>query len=388
MESSTSLIGDNAEGIIVPSSPWPTSKANILLSLEHIPVESWDEIVAGFDGVCQEMTVAFARDRWPHVKLEPVVFVNDGEIVAGALVMIQHMPLHLSKLAVIKWGPAIKDEANGICKAVFGQSIDLLMEEYAHQRGMMLSIMARAPRRKNAECVQFLSFRGFKPGSGLKFPNRYLVNLRLDDDAQRKSLAQKWRYHLHKSEREGLVFERATRDRLPEFDRLYHLMSDRKRFPDHSAYETLPDLMRENVEALRPELFFVSKDGTIVAGALIFTAGRTATYLYGATSDEALPLRAGYFMQWNIVRWLRDNTRADFYDLGGTDGFQGLHQFKKGLVGSEGIISPVPPTHNYATNPVALVVGTAAFAARDGYHELKHLINWMRSDMARPNQEH
>ena len=89
------------------------------------------------------------------------------------------------------------------------------------------------------------------------------------------------------------------------------------------------------------------KNGEVVAGAVIFTAGRTAAYLYGATNDDALPLRAGYFMQWNIIRWLRDNTRAEFYDLGGTDGFQGLHQFKKGLVGTEGLITPVPPICNY-----------------------------------------
>ena len=184
------------------------------------------------------------------------------------------------------------------------------------------------------------------------------------------------------------MFERASRDQLPEFDRLYHAMTDRKKFPDYSAYDTVPKLMDASVEALRPELFFVKKDDEIVAGALIFTAGRTAVYLYGATNDRALPLRAGYFLQWNIIRWLRDNTGADHYDLGGTDGFQGLHQFKKGMVGGEGVITPVPPIYNFASNPVALVLGTAAYAARDGLHELKRFINWLRNDMARPNQGH
>ena len=361
-------------------------KVQILLSLKRISPDKWDEIISGFDGVCQEMTAVFARHRWPEVELEPVLMFNQGEPVAGALVMIQRLPLGLAKLAVVKWGPALKDETNDHCMAIYGQAIDLLIAEYAEKRGMMLSVMARAPRGKSTECVDFLDWRGFKRGSGLLFPNRYMINLRLDDAAQRKSFLQKWRYHLNKSEKQGLVFEHASRDQLPEFDRLYEAMADRKKFPDYSAYDTVPELMASEVEALRPELFFVKKDDEIVAGAVIFTAGRTAVYLYGATSDAALPLRAGYFLHWHIIRWLRDNTRADLYDLGGTDGFQGLHQFKKGMVGTAGIISPVPAICNFASNPVAYVVGTAAYAARDGLQQTKRFINWMRNDMARPDQ--
>ena len=367
--------------------PPKREKVQILLSLKRVKPDKWDEIVSTFDGVCQEMTAVFARNRWPEVALEPVLMFNQGEPVAGALVMIQRLPLGLAKLAVVKWGPALKDETSGHCKAIYGQAIDLLISEYAEKRGMMLSVMARAPRRENAECIEFLNWRGFKRGSGLLFPNRYMVKLRLDDEARRKSFLQKWRYHLNKSEKQGLEFERATPDQLPEFDRLYQAMADRKKFPDYSAYETIPKLLASKVEALRPELFFVRKDGKIVAGALIFIAGRTAAYLYGATADEALPLRAGYFLHWHIIRWLRDNTRADLYDLGGTDGFQGLHQFKKGMVGTAGIISPVPPITNYASNPVALVVGSAAYAARDGLQQTKRFINWLRNDMARPDQE-
>jgi lipid II:glycine glycyltransferase (peptidoglycan interpeptide bridge formation enzyme) len=83
----------------------------------------------------------------------------------------------------------------------------------------------------------------------------------------------------------------------------------------------------------RPELFFVRKDGEIVAGAIVFKGGDRAVYLYGATLDKALPLRAGYFLHWHIARWLRDNTQAEWYDLGRDRRLSGLHQFKKGLVG-------------------------------------------------------
>ncbi|MBU1176541.1 MAG: GNAT family N-acetyltransferase [Alphaproteobacteria bacterium] len=393
MDANTSTATEKARDVTAPPQSAaeverPTGKReHVQLKLKRIPLDKWDALVATFDGVCQEMTAVFAKRRWPKVDLEPVVMLNKGEAVAGALVMIQRLPLGLAKLAIVKWGPALRNETGGQCQAIYAQAIDLLVEEYAEKRGMMLSVMARAPRRKGAECVEFLAWRGFRRGSGLLFPERYMVKLRYDDKVLRAGLLQKWRYHLGKSEKEDLVFEHAAPDRLPEFDRLYQAMADRKKFPDYSAYDTLPDLLASTSEALRPELFFVTKDGQLLAGAVIFTAGRTAVYLYGATADEALPLRAGYFMHWQIMRWLRDNTGADLYDLGGTDGFQGLRQFKKGMVGSTGIIAPVPPIYNFASNPLALFVGTAAYAARDAVQQTKRFINWMRTDMARPNQE-
>ncbi len=184
-----------------------------------------------------------------------------------------------------------------------------------------------------------------------------------------------------------MSFEHAPASRLPEFAALYEKMLDRKRFSDHSAYDTVPALMKMTNDVLRPELFFVRHDNEVIAGAIIFKAGDRAVYLYGATNDRALPLRAGYFMHWHIIRWLRDNTPAHWYDLGGTDGFHGLHQFKKGMVGDKGVIQPVPPVANYASHWWPRLAGNAAFLARDGAHWLKREIDRLRADKAKPDQK-
>jgi hypothetical protein len=183
-----------------------------------------------------------------------------------------------------------------------------------------------------------------------------------------------------------LSFERAGPERAGEFDALYGAMTDRKRFPDHSAYDTLPALFSTPVAALRPELFFVRHGADVVAGAVIFKAGDTGVYLFGATDDRALPLRAGYFLHWHIIRWLRDNTEARWYDLGGTDGFHGLHQFKKGMVGAAGAISTVPPVANTG-RPLPLLLGSAAFAGRDLYHSMRRVIEGRFSGKAKPDQQ-
>ena len=345
----------------------------------------WDAVISGFDGVCQEQLFAFAAIRWPGVTPEPRLFERNGRIVGGALVMVQRLPLGLSQIAIIKWGPMQADRNAPDAAALYAGMVEALVTEYAVQRGMMLSVLPHASMGERNEEYLTLKARGFKRGAVLRFPDRYLVNLRLSDEAQRKSFGQTWRRQLNKSEKSDLSFEHAGPERLEEFKTLYAAMSDRKQFPDYSAFDTLDALMAMD-EPLRPELFFVRHGGEVVYGALIFKAGERAVYLYGASNDLALPLRAGYFMHWHVIRWLRDHTKAHWYDLGGTDGFQGLHQFKKGMVGDMGLIRPVPPVANYASRPLAYALGAGAFAAREAYNELRRRIEMIRPNRARPDQ--
>lgn len=352
----------------------------------------WDRVIAGFDEVCQEQMHAFAATRWPSVGQEPMLFLRDGEVVGGALVMIQGLPLRLGQIAVSKWAPMLRDAARPDAEAIRAEIVEAMVAEYADRRGLMLSVLPRASITPANVAYDRLMARGFKRGSELGFPDRYIVSLRLSDEEQRKSFQQTWRRQLNKSEKAGLSFEHAGPEAIGAFDALYEAMTDRKQFSDHSAFETVPALMNVDAPGLRPELFFVRHEGEVVAGALIFKAGDRAVYLYGATNEMALPLRAGYFLQWNVIRWLRDNTTATWYDLGGTDGFQGLHQFKKGMVGDAGVIRPVPPVANYASRPLAYLLGSGAFAARDAVYALRRVIAAWRNpktkgDQARSSRE-
>jgi lipid II:glycine glycyltransferase (peptidoglycan interpeptide bridge formation enzyme) len=353
---------------------------------QRVPPTGFDTSISNFDGVVQEMTVAFAAARWPRVTLEPWLYTIGDELVAAALVMVQKLPLSIGKLAIVKWGPILAREDHVERENIHQAAVAHLQSEYSLRQRMMLTIMARADRPPSLNAHERLVSSGFHAGSKLLFPDRYLVNLRLSDAEQRQSFQQKWRYHLNKSEKENLSFTVAEASDLPVFDQLYTSMSDRKRFPDHSAYGTVQSLFASPTRDLHPRIFLVHHGEIPVAGALIFTAGKTAVYLYGATNDEALRLRAGYFMHARLISWLRDNTRADWYDLGGTDGFHGLHQFKKGMIGRAGLITPVPPMANFAAHPKARVLGTVAYGIKDRLHGVRRLIDRHRGSMAQPDQ--
>lgn len=369
----------------VPSQPKADGASRVQpLAMTKVPLDQWDGYAATFDALCQEQLMAFAGLRWPNTTPEAWVFKQGGQVVGGTLIITQHLPFGLGAIAIAKWGPMPADMGRPDAAQLYAGMVEAMIEEYSKARGMMISIVCRAAVDGDTSQLDHLSDRGFKPGVLLNYPLRYVVRLGLGDDEQRRSLDQKWRRQLNKSLKQGLVFEHGGAERLPEFTALYENMLARKRFADYSAYETIPELVALKYEQARPELFFVRKDGDVIAGAIIFKGGDRAVYLYGATTDEALPLRAGYFLHWNIVHWLRDNTPAKWYDLGGTDGFFGLHQFKKGLVGSAGCITPVPRVMNYADNRLAYLLGNSALWAREGFHEVLRRLNRLRKDRAQP----
>lgn len=373
----------------MPFEPDPSrpARAPVRLEAERLPREAYDRALESFDGVNQEVTAAFAESRWPMLELEPWIYRLDGKPVAAALVMVWSVPGRLCSIAALKRGPVLADETSPLRAEIYGAALDHLTAEYAHRRRMMLSVFPRAEIEPVMGAVESLEARGFRPGARMPYPNFYFVRIAATAAAQRSTYAQKWRYHLNKSEKQGLAFEAAGADQLPRFAALYEAMCSRKKFPDYSAYRTLPHLLRELPESLKPRLFFVTKDGEDLAGAVIFTAGRTAAYLYGATVEKALPLRAGYFMHDRILDWLRANTRAQWYDLGGTDGFHGLHQFKKGMVGTEGLISPTPPVANFAARRRAKLLGLVVYTIRNSAQSIRGVITSAMSGLARPDQD-
>ncbi|MBJ7577077.1 peptidoglycan bridge formation glycyltransferase FemA/FemB family protein [Devosia sp. MC532] len=357
----------------------------IELTRRLVSADDWDAIISGFDTVCQEQIFAFAQLRWPSVTLEPNLFYVSNVPVGGVLIMIQRLPGGLSSIAIAKWAPMIADTQHPEADAIYNAMVAALKAEYADKRGMLVSILPHASTDPHNADYAALRGAGFKRGYALTYPDRYLVKLQLSEAELRASFDQTWRRQLTKSEKNNLRFEHAPPEQLGAFKLLYAAMSERKLFPDFSAFDTLDKLFVLD-PTLRPELFYVYEGDALVAGAVIFKAGKRAVYLYGATNAAALPLRAGYFLHFHIIQWLSQSTDAEWYDLGGTDGFLGLHQFKKGMVGSRGVITPVPPVVNYASNPLAYALGVGALGAREMLHRLRRTLSRANRNIAQSDQ--
>ena len=199
---------------------------------------------------------------------------------------------------------------------------------------------------------------GFERSSELRFPDRYFVNLQSADDEQRKSLHQKWRYHLKKSEKEGLSFEHARPDAMADSTALYEAMRDRKSFADHSAYGTLPALMKVEDAGATARIVLRSPQRRSHRRRIDLQGRRPRVYLYGATNDRALPLRAGYFMHWHIIRWLA-TTRGPLVRPRRHRRLPRPPSVQEGNGRRQRCDQPVPPVANYAAHRLPCLIGRA-----------------------------
>ena len=331
------------------------------LSWRVVDELQWNAALSTLDGACQEQDFTFARRRWPGAVLEPVLFEAGGKLVGGTLMVLQRLPFGVGTIAVCKWGPLlVRGHPPGAGVAM----VEALQHNYAARRGMTLSMQPPIAPGLAGTHAETLRGLGFETLPDPRPTQRYLVDVRQTDAEIRHHLQQKWRNRLNKAERSGLTFERGTAAGFDEFDALFQQMLVRKGYDDTSAYTTARHLLEHRDERLRAELFLVRRDSIALAGAIVYKAGDMATYLYGATSTQALPFSAGHYLQFEIIRWLRDHTRAVWYNLGGSDGVAGLETFKTGLVGTRGSIVPLPPPMIFASNPLARQIGRAAFTAR------------------------
>lgn len=333
------------------------------LDLMLVDSRTWHSTIADFDELSQDQLASFAQAHGPYRTFEPVLFTSAGEIVGGALMIIRSMPL-VGKLASTHWGPILR--RHGPDAATLRAAMaDAIAGEYGDRRRMMVSIWA-PPLYDGSEETQAITHdRGYREGRSWPDPFIYVLDLAQDEDQMHKNLSGKWRSHLNKALKSELTFEVADGDSLPEMDRLYTEMLARKGFTDRTPYHTLNAIMQTEEPSLRPQLFFVRKGEAMLSGAVVFTAGMQAHYLYGASADAALPVNAGHFMQWNIARWLKANTRARWYNLGPTDGVPGLVTFKSGIAGKTAQPVPVPTSIDYAATPITSFAGRAMFKLRD-----------------------
>jgi lipid II:glycine glycyltransferase (peptidoglycan interpeptide bridge formation enzyme) len=93
--------------------------------------------------------------------------------------------------------------------------------------------------------------------------------------------------------------------------------------------------------------------------------------MFGATSADASPLKAGYALHWRIYRWLNEHG-FQWYDLGGASHEPGLRQFKKGFDGKSGQTVTMEGEYDRWTTPLGRLSVDAVFGLRQLKRRIRH----------------
>jgi hypothetical protein len=326
--------------------------------------DEWDLLLPTFADATYEQTCAYAGAAWPGRETLHMGIADGSEIVAACQVILFRLPLLSRGLAVVKNGPLWRRRGTNPNPLERDNLLRVLIEECAIRRRLGLRILPHVdPASEHGTAV---------PGSELEFREtsfsgggRYFVNLDLDEGAQRASLSGSWRHRLKKAEAAGLQITAGRgSEALNIFMRLHAGMLSRKRYSERTWIGGLPRFIAEIPASYSPQIYLARRGVEIVAGAVIGAVGETASYLYGASAEAALPLHAGYALQWRIIRDLSARPDLHSYDLGGDSGSEGLRQFKSGLIGKAGRILTSPGQFDYCRDPISAALTAASGTAR------------------------
>ncbi|MFN8372017.1 MAG: peptidoglycan bridge formation glycyltransferase FemA/FemB family protein [Anaerolineae bacterium] len=134
---------------------------------------------------------------------------------------------------------------------------------------------------------------------------------------------------------------------MDRFNAMMHTTGTRNEFGVHEPayYQKAYDLFVPQGDAA---LLLAEHEGDNLAGLMVFAKGKTAWYLYGASSNVKRNLMAAYGVQWAAIQWAKARG-CTVYDMWGipdedeatleaqfetrSDGLWGVYGFKRGWGG-------------------------------------------------------
>lgn len=201
--------------------------------------------------------------------------------------------------------------------------------------------------------------------SDVQPPDTVVVDLSPSEDEILARMKPKWRYNIKLAEKKQVTIADETSGGLEVFYHLYKLTAARDKITVHpkTYYEKLFELAdsytqaesmpsrdngstpraTEGGTALAPSpdlrLWVARHDGQALAAIITLFFGPTATYLYGASSDEKRNLMPAYALQWAAIKAAKAAGCSE-YDLYGIPPvfdeqhpMAGLYRFKTGFGG-------------------------------------------------------
>ncbi|MHB0858705.1 MAG: lipid II:glycine glycyltransferase FemX [Anaerolineae bacterium] len=321
----------------------PESDLRLLTSRSTLTDAQWDAFVASVsDGHLLQSS------RWGALKTrfgwssERIGLADGSRIIAGAQILYRPMPLGLVSLAYVPMGPIVDWHDD--------TTAQLLL------RAMNAAARARRAFMLKIEPVQLhdpaLAIRlrqlGLRP-THLRMQNQstIMVDLQGSEDEVLARFGRSTRHKVRSAARKGVTVRVGTVEEIPLFERLIEETAERHRIAMHGAsyYRAAYELFAPGGQVA---LLLAEYQGQVLAGMMVFAMGERSWNVYTASSDAHRDLMPNYLLQWEAIRWARQQGCLS-YDLWGipdedeetlerdfahrNDGLWGVYGFKRGFGG-------------------------------------------------------
>jgi peptidoglycan pentaglycine glycine transferase (the first glycine) len=184
-----------------------------------------------------------------------------------------------------------------------------------------------------------LTRRGWRASAEqIQFRNTATLDLTLADEALMSAIKPKTRYNIRLAGRKGVVVRSGNPDDLQRIYGLYAETATRDDFIIR-PFEYYHDAWGDFIASKLAQPFVAEFEGELLAALILFHFGRTAWYMYGASSNKHRNRMPNHLLQWEAMRWAKKNgcTLYDFWgapdELSESDPMWGVYRFKAGFGG-------------------------------------------------------
>jgi hypothetical protein len=305
---------------------------------DTVDATTWSDMLDRFDDASIYQTWSYDAVRHGEGRLSHFVLKSCGTIVSAGQLVVVKVPLLGTGVAYLRWGPLWRQRSSEPDVHVFRMALRALRHEYVLRRGLYLRIFPAVFDDSHAALRDVLSAERYVPSPG-ETPQRTLIlDITPEEGELRRNFAQKWRNCLNKAERNHLEFSFGDDDAMfGQFVGIYRELIDRKGFREPSDINQFRRIQQSLPKRHRMGVFLSGEVSTASSGAICTAIGDTGVYVFGATNEQGMRTNGSYLIQWNVIRWLKENG-CRYYNLNGVnpDTNPGTFHFKAGIAGRTG----------------------------------------------------
>ena len=308
-------------------------------SLQILECDEWLKLAPSFldDNYRGSWAYAEACAQRVGSRSEHVGIRHGENWIGAAEIRIKGLPLGMGGIAYVNGGPIVRTGADADLDRL-ADCLGALVQEYVEGQKLVLRILAPIGDAEwNQGAAEVFHRCNFVATDRSRSYRTMVVDIARPPEEIRKSLHQKWRNCLNKSERQGLEIEGGEDpELLREFSKLFHGFIERKGFSVDLDANFFAKVQESHRGGERYYTSIARQEGRVVAGHLSSMLGDTCVYLLGATHPDALKTNAAYLLQWHTIETARDRGLRR-YDLGGIDpeGNPGVYRFKERMSGED-----------------------------------------------------
>lgn len=290
----------------------------------HFPdsdAESWNGFVTRWPdfGLLQSFEWGEFKQAlgWKAIRL---AVERDGQLLAGAQMLIKAIPLGLGSVAYIPRGPLLNWEDETVAQTLLSAVHATARQHHA------IFLKIEPPVRYSPKMPQRLQSHGFRRSDFNNQPQcSMLIDLTRDEETILAKMHKTTRHNIHKSARKGVVVSEASAEDLDLFYRLIKLTAKRAGFPVRSR-----EYFRREWAVLAPHgyltFFLAQYRGEILAARMPVTFGKKAASFHSGSFNIHKNLKSNELLMWESLKWAKAQG-CTTYDLWGIPDEIGAHLY-------------------------------------------------------------